>query len=428
LNQDITKPSLKLEIIKIMKTNIREVTIELAATMIGLIPEYVWKNPNATFIDVCMQTGSLVNVVILKLRSCGYSDENIRKRVFGFAENSYMLELAKYKYHLIGIYGVVDILTCKIDKTKGIYFHINNKDYCMKFTVSLLNPPYNGKKLGNGDGAGKAIWPPFIEAAFNVLEDDGYMCAIHPSNWRFGKSRTLFPAQNILFNNQIVYLKTQMPFPGVGTLVDYYVVQKKIAEKPAEVDFLDGKKEFNIHGKIRYINHYQSDIVNSILEKVFKTEDNGLQCVWGWGGGWKNVDKTKPQKNYEWIKGPNKLKKYGYPHINHFDKKVIGRVSRDINAFYDNGNIGMGDHNYFLLVPNDIQGKFLETIWNSKLMLFLQKFNSTYFWDGDNSFRNSEVPFKRIIPEDAVLTCEQDIYDHYKLNQSQIDFIKKEIV
>jgi asparagine N-glycosylation enzyme membrane subunit Stt3 len=296
-----------------------------------------------------------------------------------------------------------------------------------KFTVCLLNPPYNGQKKGNGDGAGQSIWAPFIENAYNSLESNGYLCAIHPSTWRYGKTRTLLPAQKILFSKQLIYLKTQMPFPSVGTIVDYYILQKREATEETLTDFLDIQKKFKVFGKISLINHYQSNIVNSIFEKVFKTDDNGLKTVWGWGGGWKNIDKIRLEQNYEWVKGPNKLKKYGYPYIHHFNKKVIGRVSRKINAFYDNGNIGIGDHNYYLLVDNDIQGKFIETVWNSNLMLFLQKFNSIYFWDKDSSFRNSDIPFKRIIPEDVTLTTEYNIYTHYCLDTEEVAYIETQI-
>ena len=51
----------------------------------------------------------------------------------------------------------------------------------MKFTHSLINPPYQAEGLKN---AGKTQWDKFIPVVENVVVDGGWMNHVHPSAWR----------------------------------------------------------------------------------------------------------------------------------------------------------------------------------------------------------------------------------------------------
>lgn len=301
----------------------------------------------------------------------------------------------------------------------------------MKFDVICGNPPYHKDKIGGGDQSGKSFWQNFVEISFDSLKDDGYLCMIHPCKWREGKvseRSNIYKAQKLLFSNQIIYLKTFFPFPEKGVLVDYYVAQKTPNRYPAEIDFVDCKKKKKLPDTPEYIRNYDSDLINSIEKRCFIQGEKDLKIVWGWGGDWENTSKHHSSGKYKWRKGPNILEKEGLPHIHHFDKKVLGRVARKVDALYDSGNLGIGDHNYYLLVKSDIEGKNLEFLWNSKLMIFFLKIYRTYFWDGDNTFWNNPIPFKKLhVPDDKLFKDLKDIYDYYGLSQKERDYIDEEL-
>ena len=49
-----------------------------------------------------------------------------------------------------------------------------------KFDVVVGNPPYQT----HTDGTSRAIWPAFVQKAFELATPDGYVALIHPSGWR----------------------------------------------------------------------------------------------------------------------------------------------------------------------------------------------------------------------------------------------------
>jgi hypothetical protein len=50
----------------------------------------------------------------------------------------------------------------------------------MKFDVIVGNPPYQT----HTDNKSRAIWPAFVQKAFELATPDGYVTLIHPSGWR----------------------------------------------------------------------------------------------------------------------------------------------------------------------------------------------------------------------------------------------------
>jgi len=308
-----------------------------------------------------------------------------------------------------------------------------NVENMPKFDVVIGNPPYHKIKIGNGDASGKPFWHKFVELAFSITKENGYICLVHPSTWRFGKvseRSAIYNAQQLLFNKQIKYLKTFFQFEKLGVMVDFYIVQNKPSEEKTNIDFLDGNDNININGIITYIKNYSNILIKSIENKCFSKIDNNLITVWGWGGEWENLDEKKKKDNYNWKKGPKIINKLGFPHIYHYNKKVIGRVSRKIQAIYDEGNIGIGDHNYYLLVNNEIEGKNLEFIWNSDLMIFFQKIYNTFCdWSKEGGvFWNSNIPFKRLFcSNEKLITSNEDLYKFYNFSEEEINYINKQL-
>ena len=107
------------------------------------------------------------------------------------------------------------------------YFKI---DEDMKFDIIVMNPPYQGtqEKKGEKRGGGTTLWDKFVVKSLDLLNEDGYLCAVHPANWRgTGNYKDL---GKLMKSNQIEYLEIhdttdgQKTF-GAGTRYDWYVMK-----------------------------------------------------------------------------------------------------------------------------------------------------------------------------------------------------------
>ena len=303
-----------------------------------------------------------------------------------------------------------------------------------KFDVIVGNPPYQGKKIGGGVGSGNAIWQKFVELSFEILKEDGYLCFIHPVAWRYfseigkGKYKNVL---DLLYSKQILYLKVfQTPFPGIGTVVDWYVAQNKEKYKETTIEFLNGTYDVFIESPP--ILNYGGDIVESIRKKVLKTEDNGFFSRKSFGG-LREFDTSKPKGNYKLAHGARYLKnewKYSeYPHIHQNHPKVIMSAVRQPRPIFDPGEIGISDHVHYILVENKEQGDFLISIFKSKLMKFLQKlYASDVLMNDDWPARwYNTTPFTKIKIDDKKLKNDKEVYQYFNLSPEEIKYIESEI-
>jgi hypothetical protein len=394
----------------------------LVNEMLDKLEEYapnIFSDPKKTFCDPVMGTGTFLIAIKERLM------EGLKKAI---------PDEAKREEHIINnmLFGS-DINQSKVNIAKkllGNSNHINKEDsltknWNMKFDVVVGNPPYQAESHKGGAGSGNAIWQNFVVLSFNILKDNGYLCFIHPVGWRTDVGRKkMKEAQNFLFNNQILYLKTQIPFPGVGTTVDWYVVEKTPRYKETEVDFLDGKQ--NIMITTPPIFAYGGDMLKSIIKKVLTVENNGLvpsQFFW--------IDKSKEGGKYKYAHGAgytkNEWKYFSTPHEDQFKPKVIMSGVRKLRPFYDKGELGIGGHVHYILVKNKQEADFLIAVINSKLMTFLQKMFTTTFWDGDSSHWNTTYPISKIKIDDKQLNSDKDVYKYFNLNKEEIDYIESHI-
>ena len=100
------------------------------------------------------------------------------------------------------------------------------KENNMKFDCVIMNPPYQADS-----GEKNAIWHKFVELSIdNLIKDNGYLCAVHPSNWRF--SNTFSSVGTKMKEKQIEYLEMHDNSDGIktfgaSTTYDWYVMKNK---------------------------------------------------------------------------------------------------------------------------------------------------------------------------------------------------------
>lgn len=102
----------------------------------------------------------------------------------------------------------------------------------MKFDIVVGNPPYQAPKEKEHEGrgmCGKSLWDKFVTKSFDLVEQDGYICFIHPSRWHapydeLGKE---------MRKRQILYLEIHSAKEGKATFgcftrYDWYIMKNSM--------------------------------------------------------------------------------------------------------------------------------------------------------------------------------------------------------
>ena len=247
------------------------------------IPDSVWDNPNATFLDPVMGGGQFVRAIEQKLRERGYSDESIRQRVFGLESSRMRINFVLIKYKLVGNYSVVDFL---------------NWETSMKFDVIVGNPPYQTQV---GPSKTEPIWDKFVEKSFDILNDDGYLALIHPSGWRNVDGR-FTDVRDLLLSKQMEYLeihneKDGLQTFGAETRYDWYVVKNTSKKnKNTMVKFEDGVEKNIDLINLPFIPNRSYDKVASLIAKSNEKTVDVLYSSSNYETRKQYVNKTKTKK------------------------------------------------------------------------------------------------------------------------------------
>lgn len=176
-----------------------------------------WKNPNLKILDPAFGFGSFLFFSYLKLKEY-HSDKHIlHNMLYGVEIEPFRFELVKRKFKIKNIFKE-DFLNPS---------NKLNKILNMKFDVIIGNPPY---QMQVGPNKTETIWDKFVIKSINQLNENGYLCLIHPSGWRNvdGKFRYV---QNELKKFNIIYLEMHdksdgLKTFGAATTYDWYIVEK----------------------------------------------------------------------------------------------------------------------------------------------------------------------------------------------------------
>ena len=232
--------------------------IGLVCKILDKIPEEVWRNPNAIFLDPCMGKGTFLLEIVRRLVYIyGYTEDDAKSRVYGYDIR------VKYVNHL----------------TRRGLKNVRHKDFLndiidMKFDVIIGNPPYQ-KDVGGGNT--QPLWDKFVNKSFEICNDGGYVSLIHPTGWRNidGRFKSI---QNLIKSKNLLFLKINSVEEGrkvfnVTTPFDWYIIQNIQNEGQNIINFEDQEiKTIDIR-ELELIPNAMFDeimelIANDIDEKV----------------------------------------------------------------------------------------------------------------------------------------------------------------
>jgi hypothetical protein len=361
------------------------------STRIGGIEYSTWYSQNSSFLDSASGIGNFPIIVFFCLYATlknTIPDNNKRSKHI-IERMIYMIEIDKENvkickdiFNKINPSAKVNIL-CKntLEVTKDDIMTAFGKQ---KFTVIMGNPPYQSggvKSKGVTTKDYKTIWPYWIAnrpgskypGAFELLEDNGYLCYIHPSSWLHTNDvhdmHTVILSKKILFLRIFSNSQANKIFSSGGAVRVAYYVMKNIPVKSNTITVIDVENNIdNIKQTLGTI--YQS--YNSVLQKVYSKintigETNYIKSE----GKLKTVESNK--KIYSNIcshkeggvlvcKTDTKFKHYDTP-------KIIFKGSSKLYHFDDfTGKYGVfGNWGYYILDTNISNLKRFSKFCDTKL-------------------------------------------------------------
>lgn len=318
-------------------------------------------------------------------------------------------------------------------------YNYHGNEMPLKFDVIIGNPPYNGTKRGGGDGSGASIWQKFINISFEKFaKNNGIILMIIPIAWRYGENGgkpDRKKASRFLFTKQMIWNKCHFLFEETAQYVDAFICEnvKKYKETEFQHDITSFK--FMLPDLPKTITPYVcNEHVRSILSKVLdENHDNGLKLRKAFGGLIKldySIEGTFKFARPGWVTGSTRKKPIVFkkhPHVDQQRQKVIISAIMNPVAKFDSGFMGIDDHVHYINVQTELEGRFLENVINSELLLFL----SGIFSMGEWSVRGTKLHaapsgehLRMIRLSQALVRSNDDVYDFYGLTVQERTFIK----
>lgn len=294
-------------------------------------------------------------------------------------------------------------------------WNINN------FDLVFVNPPFENKLKRNKTP--HKLWIDFTLKTFNEwLKPDGYLYQISPSSFSSPSSKILklFREKNVkeIHFNQSEYFK------NISISISWYIIQNN--NNLSETNIND-KFKILIDDNVIYIpNDISNPISLKIHDKIMfkkntkiKLEKDYVTCH---NIRLKDEDSSLSKIETEKHKYPvfHTNKQIWYSSIKQSlseKKKVMFTRSGYTKPFYDDGNYGVTDLGYYIVVSNKNEGENLSHNLNTDIFKYIFK---TARWSG---FGNEKV-FSNISKLPDKKYTNDEIYKYFKLTNDEIKYIK----
>ena len=225
-------------------------SMECVDTMVGYLPDELWKRSNLKVIDVC----------------CGNGNFGVGCMSKTSINNIWFNELSPVRFE-----------NCKKLLNPA---HITNEDALTitsygEWDLSIANPPYSG-----GGNKNQSLSNRFIEHSIDLLKDKGYLCFVTPNNWMTynNKNTTL---ERLLTEGSFLVIdnRAKKYFPGVGSSFTIFVWQKGVHGLKTKVynDYvITDEQMVSIPSNLPFIPLYLSQPVIGLVEEyIDKAKENG---------------------------------------------------------------------------------------------------------------------------------------------------------
>jgi hypothetical protein len=369
--------------------------IEFIEDMLSHLPKSVWSNHNLKWFDPANGIGNFPVVVFYKLdEGLKAWEPNENKRRKHIIENMlFMLEIQSYNTRVArNIFEKLcdkcqpNILTT--DSLKITAGELIKKGFPDKYDVIIGNPPFNAGGLLKGGGT---LWPLFVKKAFELVEEDGYICFVHPPGWRKfydpedrdNQGKLWHTIRENGWNLEYVNVSDQPPkhFP----IVDYYVIHAKKSNKHTKYDskFMGRIDSGENILDYPFIPNMLNDETMGILKKLFDAKGEPIHIIRNQSFQPSKADEDKsgtPHYHFTDKGGKKHIFNKQYASVPEYinkDKVLLtfsnGYEKGRLFAFYSDENYGTTGSTMYMLTKSKSQGDKLVKFFNSDIITFLMK-------------------------------------------------------
>lgn len=369
--------------------------IEFIEDMLSHLPKSVWSNHNLKWLDPANGIGNFPVVVFYKLdEGLKAWEPNENKRRKHIIENMlYMLEIqsnnsrvARNIFEKLCDKCEPNILTT--DSLKITAGELTKKGFPDKYDIIIGNPPFNAGGLLKGGGT---LWPLFVKKTFELVEDDGYICFVHPPGWRkFYDSEDRDNQGKLWYNIRengwnLDYVNVSDQPPKHFPIVDYYVIHAKKTNKPTKYDskFMGITDSGETILDYPFIPNMLNDETIGILKKLFDAKGETIHIIRNQNFQPSKADEGKsgtPHYHFTDKGGKKHIYNKQYATIPEYinkDKILLtfsnGYEKGKLFAFYSNENYGTTGSTMYMLTTSKAQGDKLVKFFNSDIVTFLMK-------------------------------------------------------
>jgi site-specific DNA-methyltransferase (adenine-specific) len=386
--------------------------------MLDSIPEWVWRNKEAKFIDNSCGNGNFL--IEMKTRLMRYHDEN------------YIL-----KNMLYGVDIQPDNVYEASKRLGGGNIKVSdaiNFDYWngLKFDVVVGNPPYQENDLNGRSKGGRNLYTKFIVKCEEICKEGGFLCLLTPTGWMTPASKiwdSIFRKNYVSIIN-LNYKKLKSYFKEVNVVFSWFTIKKSGECGTTRIICEDSVYETDLK-KHNFIPRNTSKNTFSIMDKVFQSELPNLSFIRNCTLHSVHKDKLFRSSNEDGkhiypVQHTSSYMKRGkvmyswkpHPYQNH--KKVIISRSGYFNPWYDDGKYGVTEQSIIILVSNAAEAISIVSSLNSKLYRFiLECFREA------KSINVNIIKLLKKIPTHIV--SDSDIYRLFNINEDEIKTIQNYI-
>jgi len=297
-----------------------------------------------------------------------------------------------------------------------------------KFDVVVMNPPYQlpretSKKGGGTVFGGKTLWFEFVKLALKFLNDDGYLCTIHPQAWRKIDSQQW----DTITSYQILQVNVEGKKHGgearkwdIAIATDWYVLQKRPASGQTLVNGVEVKLLM-----LGFIPDMVSADSLSVFGKLVK-ESNGFNCRRTQINNTTITCQDVKDSVYKYPIANLPTRPVVYSRKDNFNRllsKVIMYGSHYLHPFYDDGTLGTAQDTYWIEVTSKKEADYIIALLNSNLYKFVV---AVCKWGGFRTYHQlvSWLPYPKGLRADFT---DADLYEHFGLTQEEIELIERTV-
>lgn len=373
--------------------------------MMSFVPTKFWTRKGLSILDPCCGNGNFHLVIADKLRTSGYSPDELQESLQFNDINDARLQQVQ------AIFGINSNIT------QNDFLAIDDLN---KYDMVVMNPPY-AKLMKDGSRASKnhGLSVPFMRKGLQLLKPGGFLVAIVPDSWMSLADRNDFCAEITSYQFHALNIHCAKSwFPKVGSSFTWFVVEKVPATSPFQVSYLHKNKVYTdlVHSQTRaYIPLQYSYLIQSIFTKTIDNNEVPKYKVETSSNLHRYTQResirNEPDETFchRLIHTPKQTVWANRPHKFQDGWKVFLSTTDKYNTFVD--SCGMTQSIAFIRTKDEIEAKKISTLLMHPLYIFL-----------NNACRYGNFNNIRILQHLPICSSENPFVE-FGLTEEEIEFI-----